>query len=55
MLPPTRLRTGFGDVEEEDDDDATDTVFALMRVFMKDAIVVAGQHARARTAKRDGT
>ena len=47
MLPPTRLRTGFVAVDDDDDDDVTDTVFALMRLFMKDAIVVAGRYTLA--------
>lgn len=45
MIPST-IRTGLvGDVEESTDD--TNTVIALMRVFMKDAIVVAGRYTCA--------
>lgn len=45
MIPST-IRTGLvGDVEESTEH--TNTVIALMRVFMKDAIVVAGRYTCA--------
>jgi len=45
MIPST-IRTGLvGEVEEGTEH--TDTVIALMRVFMKDAIVVAGRYTCA--------
>jgi hypothetical protein len=45
MIPST-IRTGFvGEVDESTEH--TDTVIALMRVFMKDAIVVAGRYTCA--------
>lgn len=43
---PSNIRTGLvGEVEESTEH--TDTVIALMRVFMKDAIVVAGRYTCA--------
>ena len=45
MIPST-IRTGLvGEVEESTEH--TDTIIALMRVFMKDAIVVAGRYTCA--------
>lgn len=50
MIPST-IRTGLvGEVEESTEH--TNTVIALMRVFMKDAIVVAGRYTCAQSRNR---
>jgi hypothetical protein len=53
--PPGALRTGLvGEVADDAARETTDTVLALMRVFMRDALVVAGRYTLARRRRRVG-
>ena len=49
---PTTIRTGLVGEVEEDHSEHVNTVIALMRVFMKDAILVAGRYTCAHERKR---
>lgn len=46
-MVPSTIRTGFVGEVEESTEEHTNTVIALMRVFMKDAIMVAGRYTCA--------
>ena len=48
---PTTIRTGFGPEEGDNGLECADQVIALMRVFMKDAILVSGRYTHAHGRK----